>query len=185
MTLLPRQFVLIRHGETDANRDGIIAGRTEAQLTERGRRAAAALAGRSFGRPIMLFTSPQARARDTARLAFPALSPIVLHDLRERDWGVYEGRPVTKLPARTATPEGGEAWEGMLARIAKALSLCTSMAGDNLPIIVAHSGVVRAARALMGQDATGPSAPHATPLLYTPVAGQWQERALAAEGMAL
>lgn len=183
MTLPHRPFVLIRHGETDANRNGIIAGRTEVHLTETGRRAAAALAGRSFGRPIMLFTSPQARARDTALLAFPALSAYVVDGLRERDWGIYEGQPIADLPPRTATPEAGEPWEAMLARMATALGLCMTLAGEKMPVIVTHSGVIRAARALTRQDATGPSAPNTTPLLYTAVSGRWQEQPLLAEGI--
>ena len=32
----PRSFCLIRHGETTANADGCIAGRTDVALTERG-----------------------------------------------------------------------------------------------------------------------------------------------------
>ncbi|AVF03410.1 MULTISPECIES: histidine phosphatase family protein [Devosia] len=182
MILPQRPFALIRHGQTEANRDGFIAGRTEAQLTESGRRAARALAGKAFGRPIMLFTSPQARARDTALLAFPSLSAYVVDDLRERDWGIYEGRPIAELPPRTSTPEGGEAWEAMLARLAAAICQCMALAGSNLPVIVAHSGAIRAARALTGQDAMGPSAPNTTPLLYTPASGQWREQPLLAEG---
>ncbi|MDP2780446.1 MULTISPECIES: histidine phosphatase family protein [Devosia] len=182
MILPQRAFALIRHGETDANRDGIIAGRTEAQLTECGRRAARALAGKSFGQPIMLFTSPQARARATALLAFPSLSAYVVDDLRERDWGIYEGRPIADLPLRTSTPEGGEAWQATLTRMAAAIGQGMTLAGGNLPVIVAHSGVIRAARALTGYDATGPSAPNTTPLLYTHATGQWHEHPLVAEG---
>jgi broad specificity phosphatase PhoE len=181
--MLPRRpFAIIRHGETDANRDRIIAGRTEARLTDRGRRAAASLAGQAFGQPIVLFTSPQARARETATLAFPYLTAYVVEDLRERDWGVFEGRSIADLPPRTSTPDGGESWEAMLARMAAAIGLCIDLAGGNLPVIVAHSGVVRAARALTGHDATGPSAPNTVPLLYAPASGSWHEQPLFAEG---
>lgn len=176
MILAEREFVLIRHGETDANRDGIIAGRTEARLIERGREAANALSGLEYGRPIMVFTSPQSRARQTAMLAFPAHAAYVVADLRERDWGIFEGRPISELPERTATPEQGEAWGAMLARVGAALNECMVLAGTALPVIVAHSGVIRAASFLAGQDATGPSAPNTTPLLYTPISGQWCEQ---------
>lgn len=176
-------FVLIRHGQTDANRDNLIAGRTEAQLTEEGRRAAAAMANNSYGQPVMVFTSPQQRARETALLAFPDQTAVVVKDLRERDWGVHEGRPVSELPPRFSTPEGGEAWETILQRMGSAICECMDLAGSRLPVIVAHSGTVRAARALTGQDATGPSAPNTTPLLYTPASGTWREQPLLAEGM--
>jgi broad specificity phosphatase PhoE len=181
--MLPqRPFALIRHGETHANRNRTIAGRTEARLTPEGRRAAASIAGKSFGQPIMVFTSPQARARETAMLAFPSLTANVVEDLRERDWGIFEGCPIAELPLRTSTPDGGESWEAMLARMAAAIGHCIDLAGGNLPVIVAHSGVVRAARALTGHDATGPSAPNTVPLLYAPASGSWHEQPLFAEG---
>ena len=180
MILPHRPFVLIRHGQTDANRDGIISGRTEARLTETGREAARALADFTFGFETTVFTSPQLRAQETARLAFPSASAQIVEDLRERDWGIFEGLPIEQLPARTATPEGGEGWEAMLARIDEALSACVRLAGNTVPVIVAHSGVIRAARALTGLDFGGPSAPNTTPLLYTLVSGSWQEQPLVA-----
>lgn len=183
MILPKRSFCLIRHGQTDANRDGIIAGRIEARLTGQGRAAARALADHAWSQPFTLFTSPQDRARETARLAFPFHAARVVEDLRERDWGIFEGRPVAELPPRTSTPEGGEGWPDMLIRIGAALSGCMAMAGDTLPVIVAHSGVIRAARVLTGRDLNGPSAPNTTPLLYSVVSGSWEEQPLLAARM--
>lgn len=180
MILPEKEFCLIRHGQTDANRDGIIAGRIEAQLTEKGQTAACSLASHVWQGKIMVFTSPQGRAKDTARLGFPRHRAIIVEGLRERDWGTFEGRPVSDLPPRTSTPDGGEGWEEMVARIGAALSYCIAAAGDALPVIVAHSGVIRAARALTDHDFTGPSAPNTTPLLYSPTSGEWQERPLLA-----
>nr|WP_233517084.1 histidine phosphatase family protein [Pseudotabrizicola alkalilacus] len=120
-----------------------------------------------------------------AELAFPARSVHVVADLRERDWGRFELCPLADLPPRTATPEGGEGWEPLLTRIAGALCLCLEQAHGALPVIVAHSGVIRAARALTGGDFTGPSAPNATPLLFrAPCAGSgghWREQPMFAE----
>ena len=183
MILPHRPFCLIRHGQTDANRDGIIAGRIEAPLTGQGRDAARALADHAWTQPFTLFTSPQDRARETARLAFPSHTARVVEDLRERDWGIFEGRPVPELPSRTSTPEDGGGWPDMLIRIGAALSACMAMAGDTLPVIVAHSGVIRAARALTGRDFTGPSAPNTTPMLYSVISGRWHEQSLLAAKM--
>ncbi|MDR7124343.1 histidine phosphatase family protein [Pseudotabrizicola sp. 4114] len=184
--ILPTQdFCLIRHGETEANRDGLIAGRAESRLTPAGLAAAKALARHPWPAAIAVFTSPQERARTTAALAFPGQPAQVVPDLRERDWGRFELCPLAEQPPRTATPEGGEGWEPLLTRIAGALSLCMDQAQAVLPVIVAHSGVIRAARALTGGDFTGPSAPNTTPLLFrAPCAGSggsWQEHPLFAE----
>jgi hypothetical protein len=45
-------------------------------------------------------------------------------------------------------------------------------------VIVANSGIIRAARALTGGDLPGPSAPNTVPLLFTHASGRWQERPL-------
>ena len=88
-----RPFVLIRHGETTANRDQIIAGRLDVALTEAGRKQAQALQNLHWEQPLAIFTSPMARARDTTSLAFPDLPATVHPLLGERDWGIFEGRP--------------------------------------------------------------------------------------------
>lgn len=182
MTLACRAFCLIRHGETVANRDGWIAGRLEVALTPAGRAAARALSAWDWPGPIAVLSSPQRRARETAALAFPGRPVAVLDGLRERDWGRFEGRPLAELPARIATPEGGEPWDAIVARVAQALAQCQTAAGAALPVIVAHSGVIRAARALTGQGFDGPSAPNTTPLMFDCAAGRWQMRALTPDG---
>lgn len=173
MTLQNLPFVIVRHGQTDANRDGRIAGRTEAQLTQSGRSAASALAAWHWPEDIVLFASPQQRALDTARLAFKTHDAMVMDGLRERDWGVFEGRPVSELPPRDTTPEGGEAWEDMLKRVAAAIAIAQSV--DGLPVLIAHSGVIRAARFLTGGTPHGPSPANAIPHLFQPRADGWQE----------
>ena len=68
--LPPSDFCLIRHGETTANAQSIIAGVTDVALTARGRDQARALARRRWPQPVTLFASPAARARETCKLAF-------------------------------------------------------------------------------------------------------------------
>lgn len=82
---------LVRHGETEWSRDHRHTSHTDAPLTEVGTAAALALherlAGMEFDRVL---TSPMQRARRTAELAgFP--HPEVVDDLREWDYGEYEG----------------------------------------------------------------------------------------------
>jgi probable phosphoglycerate mutase len=173
MTLSKQPFVLIRHGQTDANRDERIAGRTEAQLTQSGRAAANALATWRWPKDIVVFASPQQRAMDTAQLAFPDHKPTVLDGLRERDWGVFEGCPIAELPSREDTPEGGEAWADMLLRVHASISAAQVSCG--LPVLVAHSGVIRAARLLTGGTPHGPSPINTRPYLFQPNASGWRE----------
>lgn len=175
MMLPQRSFLLIRHGETTANRDHIIAGRTEAMLTAKGQGAAAQLALWSWPCHLALYASPQQRARDTAALAFPGQTARIVPGLRERDWGKYEGAPVAMLPPRAATPEGGEGWDQMLTRVAAAVTVALENAGGDLPVLVAHSGVIRAVRYLTGGAWDGPRPANTTPILFAPVQGGWRE----------
>ncbi|SIO30084.1 histidine phosphatase family protein [Vannielia litorea] len=178
MTLPLQPFVVIRHGQTDANRDGRIAGRIEAQLTDTGRAAARALAGRAWPARLAVFSSPQQRARETAKLAFPHHAAWVLDGLRERDWGQFEGRPIAEAPPRLETPEGGEAWQAVIDRVAAAVAEAALRAEGHLPVLVAHSGVIRALRQITGGSAHGPSPANTTPCLFTPSGGAWRETTL-------
>lgn len=176
---LPAQsFCLIRHGETTANAEGIIAGVTEVPLTALGCDQARALADLDWPAPIAVHASPMARAKRTAELAFPGRE-IQLHPgLRERDWGVFEGRPLAQLPRRDDTPEQGESWRDMLLRVEAAISgICAASAGV-LPVLVCHSGVIRAARVLWTTGAVGHRPPNATPLLFARAGNELSEKTL-------
>ncbi len=87
------RLVLLRHGETEWSRDGRHTGLTDLPLTRHGEDAA-----REAGRRLasldldlrVILTSGLQRARRTAELA--GLSGEVDEDLREWDYGGYEGR---------------------------------------------------------------------------------------------
>jgi probable phosphoglycerate mutase len=99
MTDRPRIW-LVRHGETEWSLSGQHTGRTDVPLTPGGRRQAEALgrhlAGRSFA---LVLTSPLGRARETCRLAGYESSAQITDDLREWDYGVYEGRTTAAIRA--------------------------------------------------------------------------------------
>lgn len=174
----PRSFCLIRHGETTANADGCIAGRTDVALTERGRAQARALADRAWPMRIALYSSPLSRARETCELGFPGLA-FTCHDgLRERDWGVFEGRPLADQPRREDTPEAGECWPGMQARVHQAICEICAASGAALPVLVCHSGVIRAARMLWTDGGVGARPANAVPILFQRSDGQFEEKEL-------
>lgn len=89
------EVYLIRHGEAVGNRERRYVGRTDVPLSAGGEAQAAALRGTP--RPEVLFVSPMRRARRTAELAFPGMAYTVLDDLRETDFGAFEGRTAEEL----------------------------------------------------------------------------------------
>jgi broad specificity phosphatase PhoE len=104
------EVVLVRHGETEWSRDLKHTGWTDEPLTERGRdqaeRVGAALHGRSFA---LVLTSPLQRATETCRLAGFGDVAQPRDDLREWNYGDYEGRKTDDI--RKETP-GWTIWTG-------------------------------------------------------------------------
>jgi len=95
---------LVRHGETEWSRSGRHTGRTDVPLTEAGVRAARAIGERLAGVDfIAVLTSPLVRAKDTCAAAGLAANAAVDDDLREWDYGDYEG--ITTADIRQTRPE--------------------------------------------------------------------------------
>ncbi len=62
-------LILVRHGESVANAQGLLLGRTDAELTESGRAAGGGGARRLLTAPVAeVRSSPLSRALDTAAL---------------------------------------------------------------------------------------------------------------------
>jgi probable phosphoglycerate mutase len=90
---LQTRLVLARHGETAWSKSGQHTGRTDIPLTDLGREQARRLGEVLGGRPFSrTFSSPLSRASDTARLAGFGAGLQIDPDLREWDYGAYEGR---------------------------------------------------------------------------------------------
>jgi broad specificity phosphatase PhoE len=91
---------LARHGETAWTLSGQHTGRTDLPLTERGERNARQLGERlrnlTFAR---VFTSPLQRAARTCELAGFGAVAEVDEDLREWNYGDYEGRRTAEIHA--------------------------------------------------------------------------------------
>lgn len=144
-------FLFLRHGQSTANRDRVIAGSTDAALTALGeaqaREAAIALAGSGIRRIV---ASPQRRALRTAEIVAEVLGLPVATDpgLVERHWGAWEGRLVADRPDYFMTPDGGESWETFRDR---AWAACRPiLAGPSPLLIVAHAGIMRVLRDGLG-----------------------------------
>ena len=178
--LLARPFWFLRHGETDWNREHRTQGSTDIPLNGTGiaqaHQAAALLAGQGI---TVLACSPLGRARATADIVGAALGlvPLVVPDLREASFGTHEGEVMGTWFAHwaegLAVPEGGESFATVRARAVAAVNRL--LAGDGLPLVVAHGGMFRTLRAAMGFSAAVRT-PNGVPLLCAPQGDGWGMR---------
>jgi len=88
------EVVLVRHGESVANAEGLIQGRGDYRLSERGREQARLTAEALAGfEPGLIYTSPLARAGETAEIINRShqCEVSVLEELIEYNLGSFEG----------------------------------------------------------------------------------------------
>jgi probable phosphoglycerate mutase len=101
-------LLVIRHGETEWSVSGKHTGRTDIPLTDRGRDEARDAARTLDGWNLAAaYTSPLERARETAQIVSPVCGVSVDPDLREWDYGIFEGETT---PAARATTPGWSVW---------------------------------------------------------------------------
>jgi broad specificity phosphatase PhoE len=162
-------LILVRHGESEANAKGLLLGRTDAPLTEKGRYQAAAVRQLLHEPVLAAWSSPLSRAWDTAGL-LSLECPVVIDDRWiEVDYGEYECQPLSEIPADvwqqwrkdpTFRPEGGETLAEVDARVA---GVCADLFAEDGTgarsrhgdvVVVSHVTPIKAAVAwALGADA--------------------------------
>lgn len=167
------ELILIRHGETDWNRELRFQGQIDVPLNAVGHaqaeRVAAQLAGESVAQ---LVCSDLLRTRQTAMPAAQRLGLQPVHDLglREQNFGVVDGMRAPDIQAQypqawlgwTAFDadfafEGGESTRSFHGRVMKVLQhLADNQRGQRL-LIVTHGGVLDMVyRTALGLSLSGP-----------------------------
>jgi alpha-ribazole phosphatase len=154
------QVYLVRHGDTGDTLKGRFVGRQDVPLGPLGQRQAAALVRHRELRTCReAFCSPMLRVRET--IGHSGLDLVCQQDadLREIDFGHWEGLSFVEISRdypsgvdRWARLEsdfrfpGGEAYADFLRRIQKAAErIARTAASQNTPVAVfAHGGVIRA-----------------------------------------
>jgi len=173
-------FYFLRHGETEYNAEGRIAGSYETALTGRGHdqaRSAATLLAKTAITTI--YSSPMRRALDTAGYVAGAtgLQIRVIEAIAERHWGSLEGVPRSaRRPGEL--PEDAETVDQFTRRVLRGFG---EVDGD-LPLIVAHSGVFRVLCRTLGIVESERPITNALPLHFEPHDAGWRMTPLRPEG---
>jgi probable phosphoglycerate mutase len=137
-------LLLVRHGETDWNADGKLQGQTDRPLSEYGRRQARQLADELADEDFAaIYASDLSRARETAEIVGERLGlPVALDpDLREKDWGTWEGLTPVE---RDRVEFVGESTEAHQERMLLALRRISERHPDGgRVLVVTHGGSMR------------------------------------------
>jgi len=136
-------LLLVRHGETDWNAEGRLQGHTDRPLNEFGRRQAKDLADRLAGEgPDAIYASDLARAKETAEIVGErlGLTVVVDPDLREKDWGTWEGLTGDE---RVHVEFEGETTEDHRDRVMAAVRRIVARHPDQRVVVVTHGGSLR------------------------------------------
>ena len=153
-------LILVRHGESVANAQGLLLGRTDAELTATGRAQAETARALVYDPVAEVRSSPLRRALHTAELL--ALGPAVAVDERwiEVDYGEFEGERLGAIPAevwqrwqrdRDFRPEGGETLAEVDRRVAATCEELFAVDGagarrsDGDVVVVSHVSPIKAA----------------------------------------
>jgi probable phosphoglycerate mutase len=157
------ELILVRHGETDWNRERRFQGHADPPLNETGREQAHALAAELAGESIeFVYTSDLSRARETAEIIAARVDAdvVALRDLREIDVGEWQG--LTWPEIEKLHPEGVQAWhqsgsgwesgetqDELGERVIAAVRRIVAQHPVERILVVGHGGTIRAIRAFV------------------------------------
>ncbi|MCY0878311.1 MAG: histidine phosphatase family protein [Firmicutes bacterium] len=176
--------LLVRHGESEANRAGRFAYHAwDPHLTELGRAQARQLVAQLQHAPIKhLATSPLARARETIQPLAESrrLVPAVLADLAEVNLGSWDGARLIDLERSDSAafrawrqdpesnpPPGGESILAVGRRVLNALERYLETVEPGLTVAATHADCIKGALLIVTRT-SGPSAR----TLFVPNMGQ-------------
>jgi broad specificity phosphatase PhoE len=157
------RIFIARHGATEWSVSGQHTSHTDLPLLETGREQAAGLAATLAGDEFALvLCSPLLRARETCRLAGFADAAVIVEDLREWDYGDYEGLTTPQIRERDPSWSlwrdgcpGGETPDQIGARVDRVLARFAEVDGDGLAFAHGHVLRVLTARWLEMEVAAG------------------------------
>ncbi len=154
------EFIMLRHGATEENREHRYLGRTDVSLSREGMEALRK--NGPYPKLGALFSGPMKRCRETAAILYPDLRPGIIEPWTEMDFGRFERKNYAELqgdPEYQAWIDsggklpfpGGESREAFLDRCEKGLwQMIDEAAGSRTgeekgPVgLVVHGGTIMA-----------------------------------------
>jgi broad specificity phosphatase PhoE len=144
-------LILVRHGRTAANAQGLLQGRLDLPLDDVGRWQAARVADALVG-VSRVVSSPLRRALETAQCL--GLTVELDESFVELDYGALDGLPVNEVGVEVwerwrtdpdFVPAGGESLTALAERVAPACERLLGEAADCDIVVVSHVSPIKAA----------------------------------------
>lgn len=153
------RIFLVRHGETEWNKQARLQGHSDVKLSTKGFSQAAALAEHApFQHVDAIYSSDLSRAKDTADVIAKRfnLNVITMPELREVNFGKWEGRAVNELakespedfgkfftdPSRCYPPHG-ETFLECQARVMIGIREIMAQHENKNVLVVSHGAAIR------------------------------------------
>ncbi len=147
------KLIIVRHGETVENATGICQGQSFGTLSEKGKEQAQKVAERLKEQAFdIAYVSDLERTKDTAKEILkhhPDVPVLYTKNLRERSWGIFEGRPRAErrgysqekgISLHAMHPEKGESYEQVLERMLHFYNSLLKKHLHHTVLIVGHGG---------------------------------------------
>ncbi len=154
-----KRIILVRHGETDWNKQGRFQGQIDIPLNKNGK--AQAQAASEFLKNISIqkaFSSSLSRPRETAKIILkehPGVDISLKDNLKEIGHGKWEGKLESEIqsdwpdllqtwkirPEKVQMPDGENIKEVSIRSIAGWLEICKNLTENETALVVAHDAV--------------------------------------------
>ncbi len=148
-----QEITLIRHGKTAGNSEKRYIGLTDEHMTFDGKQE---IRMRHYPEADIVFSSPMHRCIRTAEIIYPSADIIVIDELKETDFGRFEGKNYTELaddPEYISWIEsggedpfpGGESRMQAEQRVMIGFNRLLELSGDSKKIsAIVHGGTIMA-----------------------------------------
>ncbi len=153
------RILLVRHGETKWNREGLFQGQSDISLSPEGMRQAERLRERLASEKInVIYSSDLKRALDTAKIIGSSHNVEVksFAELKEINFGEIEGKTFEQIKEHAGileeiyvtgnpeiSPPGGESLNQLANRVAKFIPELHKHSAEETILVVAHGGTLR------------------------------------------
>ncbi|HIZ84821.1 MAG TPA: histidine phosphatase family protein [Firmicutes bacterium] len=147
---------LIRHGLTEGNEKGQYIGVTDLPISTAGINELERLRDAGAYPPVQVcYASPLLRCRQSLAVIYPEAASVLVEDLRECNFGVFEGKTAAELEAdpdygawtagRLPAPPGGESTDAFTERVCAGFAQMVRHMMENgitQAAAVLHGGVI-------------------------------------------